>query len=116
LLCTQWAYLEWLLEIAVWWFIGLLNTPSDGRVLTGSFGIDALARKARDLTHRKLSDPAERDKIAEVARRITEVIDERNLAIHGVRSLQPGDTVLAAVARGKYHTSRKRYRSFASKV
>jgi len=102
LLCTQWAYLEWLLEIAVWWFLGLLNQPEDGRVLTGSFGIDALARKARDLAHRKLTNETDANKMAEVARRVLDVIDERNLAIHGVRSLQPDQTVLAAVARGKY--------------
>ena len=102
LLCTQWAYLEWLLEIAIWWFVGLLNAPADGRVLTGSFGIDALARKARDLAHRKLSTEADLEKIKNVARRVAEIIDDRNLATHGVRSLQPDDTVLAAIARGKY--------------
>jgi hypothetical protein len=102
LLCTQWAYLEWLLEIAIWWFVGLLNAPGDGRVLTGSFGIATLGRKACDLAHRKFSNQADLDKLAEVAKRVADVMDERNLAIHGVRSLQPDDTVLAAVARGKY--------------
>jgi hypothetical protein len=102
LLCTQWAYLEWLLEIAIWWFVDLLDTPDDGRALTGAISIGGLARKARDLAHRKLSTKPDLDAMADIAARVEAVIDERNLAIHGVRSLQPDETVLAAVARGKY--------------
>ena len=102
LLSTQWAYLEWLLEVAIWWFVGLLNAPDDGRTLTGTISIGGLARKARDLAPRRLSTKADLDAMAAIASRIEAVIDERNLAVHGVRSLQPDNTVLAAVARGKY--------------
>lgn len=102
LLCTQWAYLEWMLEIAVWWFCGLLDAHADGRTMTGGIDIIGLARRARDLAHRKLSDQAERDAMADIVRRIGIVINERNLAVHGVRSLQPDEIVLATVARGKY--------------
>jgi hypothetical protein len=47
LLCSQWAYLEWLLERAIWWFLDLRKTPTDGQTVTAGLSIDALARKAR---------------------------------------------------------------------
>jgi hypothetical protein len=37
-----------------------------------------------------------------VARRIEESLDERNLAVHGVRQLMPNEAVVASVTRGQY--------------
>jgi hypothetical protein len=48
LLCTQWAYLEWLLEQTIWWLLDLTDTPYDARPLTGGLSIENLARKAGD--------------------------------------------------------------------
>jgi hypothetical protein len=48
LLCTQWAYLEWLLEQTIWWLLDLTDTPNDARPLTGGLSIENLAQKARD--------------------------------------------------------------------
>jgi hypothetical protein len=101
-LCSQWAYLEWLLEKAIWWFLDLKKTPSDGQTVTGGLSIDALARKARDLAHRKLSTKSDLKAMADIATRLKAIIDERNLAIHGVRSVQPDNTVQATVTRGPY--------------
>jgi len=54
LICAHWAYLEWLLEITLWWLLGLPLDGKDGRVITGSLPIHALARRAAELAHRKL--------------------------------------------------------------
>ena len=103
LLCAQWAYLEWLLEVAIWWFNGLLNADDDEREkATGGKSITALANEAADHAHRKLSSTKEHADINDVARRIKEALDERNLAVHGVRQLMSDESVLARVTRGKY--------------
>lgn len=101
LLCAQWAYLEWLLEIANWWFLNLLDGTNDGRTITGSWNSDTLARKARELAHRKL-DGSDLDAVKEVAAGVEANLGERNLAVHGVRSVKPDEIVRATVARGKY--------------
>jgi hypothetical protein len=102
LLCTQWAYLEWMLEIAIWWFSDLLDKSDEERLTaTGGKPISVLAREAGNIAHRKLTS-AQLDAMKEVAKRIEESIDERNLAIHGVRQLVPDETVLARVTRGKF--------------
>lgn len=93
-LCSQWAYLEWLLEVAVKWF--------DGRAKTDGVPISGLACKARDLAPRKLSSKSDLDAMADMAKRVDDVVDERNLAVHGVRSVQPEGSVSGAVGRGKY--------------
>jgi hypothetical protein len=101
LLCVQWPYLEWLLEVTVWWLLGLIDGSNDGREITGGFGAEALARKAAKLAHRKVTDPAELDAIKEVAARVKDTVDERHLAVHGVREVRPDESVFASVARGK---------------
>jgi hypothetical protein len=103
LLCSQWAYLEWMLEIAIWWFSDLLD-KSDGERLTetGGKAISILAREAHNIAHRKLTSAVELDALKDVARRIENIIDERNLAIHGVRKLLPDEPIVARVTRGKY--------------
>ena len=103
LLCTQWAYLEWMLEIAIWWFRDLLDATDDERIAeTGGKPISVLAREARNVASRKLTSASELDAMIDVAQRIEDIIDERNLAVHGVRQLLPGETVVARVTRGKY--------------
>jgi hypothetical protein len=103
LLCSQWAYLEWMLEIAIWWFCDLLDQPSEKRIIeTGGKPVSVLAREAGNIAYRKLTSASELEAMKEVARRVEESIDERNLAIHGVRKLLPDETVSARVTRGKY--------------
>jgi hypothetical protein len=93
-----------MLEIAIWWFSDLLDKSEEERdTETGGKPISVLAREASNIAHRKLTS-SELDALKEVAKRIEESIDERNLAIHGVRSLQPDETVLATVSRDKYNT------------
>ena len=102
LLCTQWAYLEWMLEIAIWWFSDLLDKSDEERITeTGGKPISVLAREASNIAHRKLT-ASELDAMKDVARRVEESLDERNLAVHGVRQLMPDEAVLARVTRGKY--------------
>jgi hypothetical protein len=103
LLCTQWAYLEWMLEIAIWWFRDLLD-KSDYERMTETSGkpVSVLAREAGNIAHQKLTSASELNAIKDVVSRIEESIDERNLAVHGVRSLLPDETVIARVTRGKY--------------
>jgi hypothetical protein len=103
LLCTQWAYLEWMLEIAIWWFSDLLDKTNEERITeTGGKPISVLAREAGNIAHRKLTSASELDAMKEVAKRVEECLDERNLAIHGVRQAMPNETVLVRVTRGKY--------------
>jgi hypothetical protein len=64
-LCTQWAYLEWLLEIAIWRFMGLKE--AEGRKRTGPMPMGNLARDARALAHRKLTKRAELDALRATA-------------------------------------------------
>lgn len=102
LLCTHWAYLEWMLEISVWWFLGCLNTgdPADGQVITGNLNCESLARKAFQLSHRMLSEPSERDVFNEVRCRVRAVVEERNLVVHGRRAVSPDELITATVSRG----------------
>ena len=68
LLCTQWAYLEWMLEIAIWWFRDLLDATDDERIAeTGGKPISVLAREARNVASRKLTSASELDAMIDVA-------------------------------------------------
>jgi len=82
LLCTQWAYLEWMLEIAIWWFRDLLD-KSDYERMTETSGkpVSVLAREAGNIAHQKLTSASELNAIKDVVSRIEESIDERNLAV-----------------------------------
>lgn len=108
LICAQWAHLEYLLELTVWWLLGLLDTPKDARLITGTMPIDALARKARDLAHRKIPKRSDRNMLRDVAVDVNAVEHERNLAVHGVRSLWPDETITASVPRGPYRNKPER--------
>lgn len=102
LLCTQWAYLERLLELAHWWLLGLLNKPKEGRIITGSLSIEMLAKRVRDLGHLKTNDEVVLSTFKNVAKRIDAIIDERNMAVHGVRVVDSDSSIRAEVARGKF--------------
>jgi len=122
LLCSQWAYLEWMLEIAVWWFGDLLDKSDEDRLAeTVGKPISVLAREAGNIAYRKLTSTSELDAMKEVTKRIEEIIDERNLAVHGVRQLVPDETVLARATQGRYkgtlqHLSLIRLRSLNDEV
>lgn len=102
LVCIQWSHLEWLLELMHWWLLGLLNAPTEGRLITSGPSIDAMARRVSGLSHLKISNEADRAQLATIEARIKAVVDERNLAVHGTRSEHPEVGVTASVARGKY--------------
>jgi hypothetical protein len=103
LLCSQWAYLEWMLEIAIWWFSNLLDKSDDERLIaTGGKPISVLAREVHNIAHQKLISASELEALKDAATRIEEIIDERNLAVHGVRSLLPDETVVCRVTCGTY--------------
>jgi hypothetical protein len=121
-LCTQWAYLEWMLEVAIWWFSDLLDKSDEERLTeTGGKPISVLAREASNIAHRKLTSKSDLDAMKEIAKRVEESLAERNLAIHGVHTLTPDEAVLARVTRGKYkgtlqHLSLIRLRSLNEEV
>jgi hypothetical protein len=102
LVCSQWAYLEWLLELTHWWLLGLLNKDKEGRVITSGLSIEVMARRVWELCHLRISDIADRDRLGAVKDRIQGILEERNLAVHGRRSLNPDQSVTGAIARGKY--------------
>src|SRR5262245_7661886 len=102
LLCTQWVYLEWMLEVAIWWFSDLLDKSDEERLTeTGGKPISVLAREAGNIAHRKLTSKHDLDAMKDIPKRIEESLTERNLAIHGVRTLSTEDVVLARVTRGR---------------
>ena len=103
LLCAQWAYLEWMLEVAIWWFSDLLDKSDEQRLTeTGGKPISVLAREAGNIAHRKLTLKSDIDAMKDIAKRIEESLAERNLTVHGVRTLSPDEVVLARVTRGRY--------------
>jgi hypothetical protein len=101
LVCTQYAYLEWLFEVTLWWILGLLDHPTEGRLLTGSLNLETASNRACELSHLRIAEKEDRDKLQAIQKRAVAIVDERNLAVHGVRSLEPDNTVIARVARGK---------------
>jgi hypothetical protein len=87
----------------LWWLIGFSNRKAEGRVLTSGLSLETLARKVCDLQHLKISDAKDRQTLKNVRDRISAIVDERNLAVHGVRSADPeGDTITAELSRGQY--------------
>jgi hypothetical protein len=102
LVCTQWAYLEFLFEITFWWLLGLLNSPKDGRLITGSLNLETLSKRVCELSHLRVQEQEDRKLFESLRDRIGQITEERNLAVHGVRSLLPDTTVTATVARGRY--------------
>jgi hypothetical protein len=75
LLCTQWAYLEWMLEIAIWWFRDLLD-KSDAERLTETSGkpVSVLAREAGNIAHQKLTSVSELHAMKDVVSRIEKTL------------------------------------------
>lgn len=103
LICSQWAHLEWMLEVTNWWVLGFLDKPTEGRIITASLGIELMARRAYDLCHLKQVKPEEKSLLESVKNRIAAIVDERNLAVHGVRQLDLStNTVFGHVGRGNY--------------
>jgi hypothetical protein len=101
--CSGWAHLEFLFEVALWWLIGFSNRKAEGRVLSSGLSLETLARKVCDLKHLKISDAEDRVTLDKVRERISAIVEERNLAVHGVRSADPeGDTITAELSRGQY--------------
>ena len=88
----------------------MLDKSDEDRITeTGGKPVSVLAREAANIAYRKLLTPSELDAIKEVAKRIQEIIDERNLAVHGVRQKVPDETVIARVTRGKYKGTLQRF-------
>ena len=105
-LCSQWSFLESLVEMALWWLLGL--PQNEGRVITEGVHVGVLARKVRDLAHRKVSAKADLDGLTDLAADIKNAEGERNLAVHGLREVRPGDEVMATVTRGQYKNTPQR--------
>ena len=108
LVCTQWAHLEWLLELTHWWLLDLLNNPTEGRPITSGLSIGTLARRVSALCYLKISNVDDRTKFNTIEGRIKAVIDERNLAVHGTRACDPSLGVTASVSRGKYKNEQQK--------
>ena len=102
LVCVQWAYLEYLFEITFWWLLDLLNKPNEGRVITGKLSLEIISKRVCELSHLKVLEQEDRKLLENLRDRVAQIIDERNLAVHGVRELLPDTTVSATVARGAY--------------
>jgi hypothetical protein len=97
--CSQWAFLEYLFEITFWWLLGLLNKPKEGRLITGGLNLGTISKRVCELSHLRVQEQGDRELLESLRDRIVQIIDERNLAVHGVRSLLPDATVTASVAR-----------------
>jgi hypothetical protein len=102
LVCNQWAYLEWLVEVTHWWLIGLLNKPIEGRIITGGLSIEQLLKRVCSLSHLRINVAADREALEAIKKRVDAVADERHLAVHGVRAVQPDNRITGIVSRGNY--------------
>ena len=103
MVCTQWAYLEFLFEATIWWLLGIPNQKYEGRIITAGLSLEILVRKAADLSHLKVANDADLKTIQSIRGRISAIVDERNLAVHGLRSYDPENEITRAeVSRGYY--------------
>jgi len=100
-ICTQWAFLEYQLAIAIWSLLGL--DEETGKIVTGGLDIMPRATMILSLTHGKKGDQT-------LSRAATKVLKElrgglvtrRNEAVHGVYSSQrDGSEPMVEVHRGK---------------
>src|SRR5215469_61873 len=104
--CSGWTHLEFLYEAALWWLIGLRKV--EGRVLTSGLSLENLARKVCDLQHLKIADARDCETLEKLRDRISAIVDERNLAVHAIRSADPeGDTITAELSRGRYKSKQQ---------
>lgn len=99
--CNKWAYLEYLLSNVIWWMLKL-DKPT-GMIVTG--GLDMLPRlnMAINLGRHLKVDRKLITVLIELRGALqNDLIDRRNLIVHGVRSSWDGDDeVHAEVHRGK---------------
>jgi hypothetical protein len=103
LVCSHWSYLEYLYELTLWWLLGLLNDETAGRVITGGQSLENLARCCKELSRLRITDPTDRQILEDAYNRLLAIVDERNLAVHGVRSAEEtGPLVTGVVSKGKY--------------
>jgi hypothetical protein len=103
LVCSHWSYLEYLYELTIWWLLGLLNDQSAGRVITSGLSLENLAKRCKELSRLRVTEESDREILADAYSRILAIVDERNLAVHGVRSAQEnGPEITGMVSRGKY--------------
>jgi hypothetical protein len=102
LVCSQWAYLEWLYEVLLFWLIGLHGRRSEGLIATGAPNLETASKRVCELAHLRITDSADVTLLKSARDRISAVVDERNLAVHGVRSALSPEKVTGQVARGPY--------------
>ncbi len=87
LICVQWAYLEYLLEVAVWWLEGGKEECRIARNLNA----EGLASRACDLATRKITNAQELDAMYYIADEVVRLTPERNLAVHGRGQVNPDE-------------------------
>lgn len=88
-ICTNWAYLEYLLANAIWWLCDV--EPAKGKIMTGKINIQSLIDKAIALCesdeHKDLYKSFV--EVSHALRDGKNLIERRNTAIHGVFSSSP---------------------------
>jgi hypothetical protein len=103
LVCSHWAYLECIYELALWWLLGLLNDSQAGRAITSGQSLENLARRCNELSRLRVKEAGDRKILDGAYARILAIMDERNLAVHGVRSAhKTGPLITGVVGKGKY--------------
>ncbi len=73
LVCTQWAYLEFLFEITFWWLLGLLNMPKEGRLITGGLNLESLSKRVCELAHLRVQEQEDRKSLESLRDRISKI-------------------------------------------
>lgn len=100
-ICTQWAYLEYLVANTIWWLLKV-DRPT-GMILTG--GLDMIPRinMAINLARHLKADRRILEAL-EATRKAVQggLADRRNIAVHGVFSSRDGSPIVTVeVHRGK---------------
>lgn len=102
-ICSEWAHLEKLIAITIWWLLNL--SREDGGIVTDNLDMKPRAEMLAKLAKRKnhILSADEQQLIADTVSQIAELTPKRNLAVHGVRSLDEAiGATYATIGRGKY--------------
>ena len=95
-ICGHWACLEFYVELAMWWLLGL--DYEDGALMTERMDIEYKAKLLRRLASKKLkgNDAVE---IAEIMKEVASFVPLRHLVVHGMWAIDYKAHVIAFTAR-----------------
>lgn len=109
---VTWARLEVTMERIIWGFLRL--SEIDGRLITTRLDTGPKLQMLSHLADRYLLDGALKDRFVEALVRVGELVDDRNLIVHGVwGTLMPDDVPIVGSLRRKSPVGRATAETFS---